>query len=88
MHVVARSRNEAAVRALAEFKNTQFSETIGPYRDATLTVRAVTEESHQVTVADAEEWLERHGSPREVALKHELKKLLPDLVVRQKRSSR
>ena len=49
----------------------------GPYRDAKLTVRTVSEESHQVTVAQAQVWLERHGTPREMALKHELKQLFP-----------
>ena len=37
----------------------------------------MSEESY-VTVAQAQAWLERHGGPSELALKHELKGLFPD----------
>ena len=49
----------------------------GPYRDDKLTVRILSEESHEVTVAQAQDWLERHGVPAEMALRHELKRLFP-----------
>ena len=37
----------------------------------------MSEESY-VTVAQAQAWLERHGGPSELALKHELKGLFPE----------
>lgn len=49
----------------------------GPYLSDKLTVRIMSEESHEVTVAQAQAWLERHGVPSEMALTHELKGLFP-----------
>ena len=81
VQVVARTRNEAAVRALAQFRrmNREKQDALnGPYMSDKLTVRIMSEESHEVTVAHAEAWLERHGGPSELALKHELKGLFPE----------
>ena len=80
VRVVASTRNEAAVRALAEFRRMNRDRTdslTGPYRNDKLTVRILSEESHEVTVAQAQDWLERHGVPAEMALRHELKGLFP-----------
>ena len=80
VQVVARTRNEAAVRALAQFRrmNREKEEALsGPYLSDKLTVRIMSEESHEVTVEQAQAWLERHGVPSEMALKHELKGLFP-----------
>ena len=80
VQVVARTRNEAAVRALAQFRrmNREKQDALnGPYMSDKLTVRIMSEERHEVTVAQAEAWLERHGVPAEMALKHELKGLFP-----------
>lgn len=79
VQVVARTRNEAAVRGLAQFRrmNRDKTDTLsGPYLSDKLTVRIMSEESHEVTVAQAQAWLERHGVPSEMALKHELRGLL------------
>ncbi|MDA0207719.1 MAG: hypothetical protein O2795_20615 [Acidobacteria bacterium] len=77
VQVVARTRNEAAVRALALFRrmNREDDALSGPYLSDKLTVRIMSEESHEVTVEQAQDWLERHGVPSEMALKHELKGL-------------
>ena len=80
VQVVATTRNEAAIRALAQFQRTRNGEFVsmhGPFRTDKLTVRIVSEESHQVTVARAQDWLEAHGSPAEMALRHRLKQLFP-----------
>lgn len=79
VQVVARTRNEAAVRGLAEFRRMNRDKgegLLGPYLGDKLTVRIMSEESHDVTVAHAQAWLERHGVPSEMALKHELRGLL------------
>ena len=62
VQVVARSRNEAAVRALAEFRRMNRDRgkgLMGPYLSDKLTVRIVSEESHEVTAEQAQDWLER-----------------------------
>ena len=93
VQVVARTRNEAAVRALAQFRrmNRGKGDVLnGPYLSDKLTVRIMSEERHEVTVAQAEAWLERHGVPAEMALKHELKGLFPapENVLRKGKASR
>ena len=87
--VTARSRNEAAARALAQFRHNEFAEFWSPGIDDKLTVTALREEVHQVSVRKLQEWLNRHGpAPRDVVLKGELKKLFPEPLRRSKKPRR
>ena len=57
VEVVAKTRNEAAVRALAEFRRMNRDKSdglMGPHFSDKLTVRIMSEESHEVTVAQAQ----------------------------------
>ncbi len=85
--VSAGSRNEAGIRALAQFRKLLMpAEGIEwPQRDTKFTVTVTVEESHELVVADALEWLERHGrKPREVSLKAKLKELLEEQGARER----
>lgn len=74
--VVARTRNEAALRALARFDQSEFARVNGPFRGDRLKVESLIEESHGIGVGEALAWLElRHGTPREIAVKSELRAL-------------
>lgn len=76
--VSASSLYEAAARGLKAFRDSPFCEGARPGAAARLTVaiKAV-EARHEVNVSRLRAWLESSGkSPREQALKHELRKLL------------
>lgn len=78
VQVIAKTRNEAAVRGLAEFRRMNREKRdalMGPSLGDKLTVRITSEESHELTVAQAKAWLERHGGPSEMVLKHHLRAL-------------
>lgn len=79
--VVAATRNEAAIRALAAFHECGFGDSPdGLFNDVVLIVESMQVESHEVAIAEAKRWLRRHGRPRDVALRSRLKALFPESV--------
>lgn len=75
--VTAHTRNEAAVRAMAAFGRSKFSEQMpGLYHNVVLKVCKLNEESHEITVQQARDWLKKQGVPAEMSLKSELRELL------------
>ena len=68
---------EAATLALKAFRQSDFAGQVGPGPATRLTITLKVEESHQVEVAQVEDWLNCIGkSPREQALKTRLREVL------------
>lgn len=76
--VSARSLYEAAARALKAFGESPFADGArpGPAARLTVAIRSV-EARHEINLSQLQAWLSSQGkSPREQALKYDLRKLL------------